>query len=192
MSLRTSLDTAAERIRGLLGGLTPRDRRVLLFGISVVLLFGAWFAVGSMNKSARQLTNNLAAARNAQSQVEGMLDDFRSRVGAADALEARLQAGKDFTPLTWLEKVGNEMGISANIRSMTERGVVETDFYRAQKVNILVDNINLRQTIDLLHRLESTPQAVRFDEVRLKPDRKEKELLDVRIDLLVLGPLEGA
>jgi hypothetical protein len=165
---------------------------VLLFGISVVLLFGAWFAVGSMNKSARQLTNNLAAARNAQSQVEGMLDDFRSRVGAADALEARLQAGKDFTPLTWLEKVGNEMGISANIRSMTERGVVETDFYRAQKVNILVDNINLRQTIDLLHRLESTPQAVRFDEVRLKPDRKEKELLDVRIDLLVLGPLEGA
>jgi hypothetical protein len=192
MSLRTSLDTAAEQVRGLLGGLTPRDRRVLLFGISAALLVAAWFAVGSMNKSTRQLTSNLTAARNAESQVEQMLADFRSRVGAADALEARLQAGKDFTPLTWLEKVGNEMGISANIRSMTERGAVETDFYRAQKVNILIDNINLRQTIDLLHRLESAPQAVRFDEVRLKPDRKEKELMDVRIDLSVLGPLEGS
>jgi hypothetical protein len=121
-----------------------------------------------------------------------MLADYQSRVGNADALEARLQAGKDFTPLTWLEKVGNEMGISANIRSMTERGVVETDYYRAQKINILVDNINLQQTVDLLHRLESAPQAVRFDEVRLKTDRKEKSLLDVRIDISVLGPLEGA
>ena len=192
MSLPATLDTVAERVRGILGGLTPRDRRVLLFGISVVILVVAWFALGSMNKSTRQLTQNLAAAKTAQTQVEQMLSDFRSRVGDAEALQSRLEAGRDFTPLTWLEKVGNEMGISANIRSMTERGVVETDFYRAQKINILVDNINLRQTVDLLHRLESAPQAVRFDEVRLKTDRKEKQLLDVRIDLLVLGPLEGA
>ena len=191
MSLRTTVDTIAQRVLGLLGGLTPRDRRVLLFGVSVVLLVTAWFLVGSLNKSTRQLTQNLAAAKNAQTQVEQMLSEFRSRVGDADALEARLVAGKDFTPLTWMEKVGNEMGVSANIRSMTERGVIETDFYRAQKINILVDNINLRQTVDLLHRLESAPQAVRFDEVRLKTDRKEKQLIDVRIELSVLGPLEG-
>jgi len=192
MSASDSINNISERVRSLLGGLTPRDRRTLLFGITVVLLVGAWFAVGSMQKSTRQLNRNLTAAQNAQKEVDGMLADYRSRVGNADALEARLQAGKDFTPLTWLEKVGNEMGVSANIRSMTERGVVETDYYRAQKINILVDNINLQQTVDLLHRLESAPQAVRFEEVRLKTDRKEKALLDVRIDLLVLGPLEGA
>jgi len=192
MSASDSINNISERVRSLLGGLTPRDRRTLLFGITVVLLVGAWFAVGSMQKSTRQLNRNLTAAQNAQKEVDGMLADYRSRVGNADALEARLQAGKDFTPLTWLEKIGNEMGVSANIRSMTERGVVETDYYRAQKINILVDNINLQQTVDLLHRLESAPQAVRFEEVRLKTDRKEKALLDVRIDLLVLGPLEGA
>ena len=191
MNLPNSVNTIAERIRGLLSGLTPRDRGTLLFGITVVLLVGTWFAVNSMQKSTRQLTRNLEAAQNAQKEVEGLLADFNSRVGDADQLEAKLQAGKDFTPLTWLEKVGNEMGISANIRSMTERGVIETDYYRAQKINILVDNINLQQTVDLLHRLESAPQAVRFDEVRLKTDRKEKALLDVRIDISVLGPLEG-
>ncbi len=190
MNLNNSVNDIADRVRNLLGGLTPRDRRTLLFGISVVLLVAAWFAVGSMQKSTRQLNRNLEAAKSAQKQVEELLVDFRSRVGDADALEARLEAGKNFTPLTWLEKVGNDMGISANIRSMTERGMVETDYYRAQKINILVDNINLQQTVDLLHRLESAPQAVRFDEVRLKKDRKEKSLLDVRIDLSVLGPLE--
>ncbi len=192
MNASDSINNVSERVRDLLGGLTPRDRRTLLFGITVVLLVGAWFAVGGMQKSTRQLSHNLTAAQDAQKQVEGMLADYQSRVGSADALEARLQAGKDFTPLTWLEKVGNDMGISANIRSMTERGIVETDYYRAQKINILVDNINLQQTVDLLHRLESAPQAVRFDEVRLKTDRKEKALLDVRIDISVLGPLEGA
>ncbi len=192
MNASDSINNVSERVRDLLGGLTPRDRRTLLFGITVVLLVGAWFTVGGMQKSTRQLSHNLTAAQDAQKQVEGMLADYQSRVGSADALEARLQAGKDFTPLTWLEKVGNDMGISANIRSMTERGIVETDYYRAQKINILVDNINLQQTVDLLHRLESAPQAVRFDEVRLKTDRKEKALLDVRIDISVLGPLEGA
>jgi type II secretory pathway component PulM len=191
MNLPNSVNNIAERIRGLLSGLTPRDRRTLLFGMTVVLLVGTWFAVNSMQKSTRQLNRNLEAAQNAQKEVEGMLADFRSRVGDADELEAKLQSGKDFTPLTWLEKVGNEMGISANIRSMTERGVIETDYYRAQKINILIDNINLQKTVDLLHRLESAPQAVRFDEVRLKTDRKEKSLLDVRIDISVLGPLEG-
>jgi len=148
MNPSDSINNVSERVRDLLGGLTPRDRRTLLFGITVVLLVGTWFAVGGMQKSTRQLNHNLAAAQDAQKQVEGMLADYQSRVGSADALEARLQAGKDFTPLTWLEKVGNDMGISANIRSMTERGVVETDYYRAQKINILVDNINLRQPVD--------------------------------------------
>ena len=192
MSLSNSVNAIADRLRGLLGGLTPRDRRTLLFGVSVVFLVGAWFTIGSMQKSTRQLNLNLAAAQGAQEQIDSMLQQFRSRVGEADALEARLEAGKDFTPLTWLEKMGNEMSISANIRSMTERGVIETDYYRAQKINVLVDNINLQQTVELLHRLESAPQDVRFEEVRLKTDRKEKALLDVRIDLLVLGPLEGA
>ncbi len=191
MSLRETVDTFSERVRALLGGLTPRDRRVLLFGISVVLLAAGWFAVTSMNKATKQISRNLATVQTAQIEVEDMLADFRARVGNADALEAKLQAGKDFTPLTWMEKVGNEMGISANIRSMTERGVVETDYYRAQKINMLVDNLNLRQTIDLLYRLESAPQAVRFDEVRLKTDRKEQGLLDVRIEMAVLRPLEG-
>ena len=129
MNLPNSVNNIAERIRALLSGLTPRDRGTLLFGITVVLLVGAWFAVNSMQKSTRQLNRNLEAAQTAQKEVEGLLGEFQSRGGDADKLEAKLQAGKDFTPLTWLEKVGNEMGISANIRSMTERGVIETDYY---------------------------------------------------------------
>ena len=41
MNLRATVDSVAERVRGILGGLTPRDRHVLLFGISVVLLVSA-------------------------------------------------------------------------------------------------------------------------------------------------------
>ena len=95
MSLQDSIDSITDRIRTLLGGLTPRDRRTLLFGISVVLLVAGWFAFQSMQKSTQQLNRNLAAAEEAQRQVEAMLSHYQSRVGAADALEARLQAHCD-------------------------------------------------------------------------------------------------
>ncbi len=192
MSFVDTIDTWGERLQELLDGISPRDRILLLF-MAVVLLSAATFGTATvLNKSAKKARARLAAATLAQSTVDQLVKKHADLVVKVEGLDKRLAAGADFTPLTWLETVGNEMQIASNIRSMTERGIDETDYYRAQKIDLVVNDISLRQLVELLHRLQAAPQAIRFNEVRVKTDRKKREELDLRMEIAVLRPVGGA
>jgi len=189
MSLQDTLDTLADKVRNTWTAITPRERGALALMILAVLVVAGYFAVGAMNKTVTQVRRNLTSTEQAQENVEKLMQQYRVLAASAESLDVSLEAGRDFTPLTWLESVGNEMGISGNIRSMTERSVEETDYYRSQTIDIVVDDINLRQVVDFLYRLQSTAQVIRMNEVRVKTDRKNRELLDLRMELGVLKPL---
>ncbi|HCP44680.1 MAG TPA: hypothetical protein DIU15_01400 [Deltaproteobacteria bacterium] len=192
MSLQDSIDTLSDKIRTTWTAITPRERASLAIMIVAILAVIGYFAVEAMNKNETQVKRNLASTEQAHESVEKLMQQYRVLAASAEALDTSLEAGRDFTPLTWLESVGNEMGISGNIRSMTERSVEETDYYRAQTIDIVVDDINLRQAVDFLYRLQSTAQVIRMNEVRVKTDRKNRELLDLRMELGVLRPLGGS
>ena len=189
MSLQDTLDTLADKVRNTWTAITPRERGALALMILAVLVVAGYFAVGAMNKTVTQVRRNLTSTEQAQENVEKLMQQYRVLAASAESLDVSLEAGRDFTPLTWLESVDNEMGISGNIRSMTERSVEETDYYRSQTIDIVVDDINLRQVVDFLYRLQSTAQVIRMNEVRVKTDRKNRELLDLRMELGVLKPL---
>jgi len=192
MSLQDSMDALADKVRTTWTAITPRERGALALMVLAVLVVVAYLATGAMKKTVTQVSRNLASAEQAQQNVEQLMQQYRVLAASAESLDASLQAGRDFTPLTWLESMGNEMGISGNIRSMTERSVEETDYYKAQTIDIVVDDINLRQAVDFLYRLQATEQVIRMNEVRVKTDRKNREMLDLRLELGVLKPLGGS
>ena len=123
-----------------------------------------------------------------RSRYFALLAEYNGLAGSAEALDARLEAGRGFAPLSWLEQVGNDMTIKDNIRAITERGREETDYYTAKKFDITIDDITLDQTVEFLHKMESAPQAIRITECRLKPDRKDRNKIDVRMEIAVLAP----
>ncbi len=192
MSIRDSIDSFGDRLQSLVAGLTPRDRALLVF--MAVMIFGAigWGVNGSMAKQEKRLKAQLNAATMSQFQVDQLLQQYNAAVGKAEALDARLAAGKDFTPLTWLEALGNEMGIAENIKSITERGVEVTDYYRAQKIDINVHNLTLDQAVQLMHKLEEAAQAIWVNEATLNTDRKDRNLIRLRLQISVLQPVEEA
>ena len=55
-----------------------------------------------------------------------------------------------------------------------------------------MDNVDLKQLVKVLHKLQSAPQALRLTNLRVKTDSKSREQLDVRFELSVLKPLGGA
>ena len=192
MSIRDSIDSFGDRLQGVLVGLTARDRALLLF-MAVVILGGiGWAAQGSMAKQEKRLQAQLNAATVSQFQVDQLLQQYNAAAGKAEALDARLEAGREFTPLTWLEALGNEMGIAENIKSITERGVDVTDYYRAQKIDINVHGLSLDQTVQFMHKLEEAAQAIWVNEATLNADRKDRNLIRLRLQISVLQPLEEA
>jgi hypothetical protein len=191
MSAFDSVELAYQQGREAWEGLTPRDRLYVTFIVTVVLCVAAYFAHTSMTKARAKVKGQIAAVEFAQSRVDSLLLDYQAMVGDVEKLDARLEAGRTFAPLTWLESVGKEMDISGNLRSIQERGIDETDFYKAQKLDVVIEDVDLRQTVDFLYRLESAPQAIRVVECRIKTDRKDRTKLDLRMEVAVLKPLDA-
>lgn len=191
MSLRDGIDVAGDRLRSFAGNMAPRERLLVGFTLLVVFCFVAWFAVGAMNKSTGKVKRQLIATGTAQTQVDLMLGQYTELADRVESMDTQLVEGKDFAPLTWIETVGNEMGIAEKIRSVNERGTEETDYYVAQKFDLRIDDIDLRQATDLVFRLESAPQMIRIHECRVKTDRKNRAQLDVNMEIAILKPIEG-
>ena len=188
MSALDSVEAGYERAREALAGLPPRDRALLMLMAGIFLLGLAWFANGAMVKARKKVKAQIAAVSMAQMQVDALLAEYNGLSGSAEALDAKLEAGRGFAPLSWLEKIGNDMQISSNIRSIQERGNDTTDYYVAQKYDITIDDVTLDQTVEFLHKMESAAQAIRITECRLKPDRKDRNKIDVRMEIAVLKP----
>lgn len=191
MSLRDGVASFFDSARAWFLGLPERDRALLLLLVAVFSGGGLWAAHGAMAKARKQATARLSAASYAQAQVDALLVEYNELAGKAEALDARLAAGAGFTPLSWLEDVGRQMNISDNLKSLQERGSESTDWYKANKIQVSLDDIDLRQTVDFLYRLEQAPQAIRVQELSVRAERNDRTKLDVKADLAVLVPPEG-
>jgi type II secretory pathway component PulM len=191
MSLRDSLDGLLDRVRDALSGLTARDRALLSVLVAAVVLTFGLFVTTAIGKREKAAAARLAAIEQAQAQVNLLLSRYTELSGEVAALDAELAESKELSPASWLEQLGNEMGLSASIKSINERGVEEQDFYKAEKVEVAIDDIDLRQTVDILYRIETAPQAMRVQDLRVKADRQDRSKLDVRVELAVLKPVEG-
>ncbi len=192
MSLRDSIDSIGDSARSFLSGLTARDRTLLGVMILSITLAVGWFVVGSMEKSRKNLKAQVASGAQAQAQVNLLMARYAELAGDVAGLDARLAQGKGFSPASWLEQSGNTMGIAEQIKSIQERGVERSDYYQAQKVEMVLDNIDLVKLVELLHTLQEAPQAMRINDVRVKTDRKERSHLDIRMEIAVLKPLDDA
>jgi len=189
MSLRDGLDIAGDRLRNAFGSMAPRERVLVAFTAAVLLAFVGYFATQAMEKSTRRVKTSISTTSTAQAQVDSMMAQYTELAGTVETLDARLQAGRDLAPLTWIETIGNEMNLS--IGSMNERGTETTDYYVAQTIDVRIDDLSLEQIVQLMYRFESSPQAIRVTECRVKTDRKERAKLDLNLTIDILKPPEG-
>ena len=70
-----------------------------------------------------------------------------------------------------------------------QRSGRDTDASAAKaRIDVLVDDVDLKKAVDLLYRVETAPQAIRIRDMRLKTNRKDRTQLDLRMELAFLKP----
>ena len=188
MTLRDSVDSLSDQIQSIITGMAPRERVLVAITVVVVFCTLGYFSQRAMTASVDQIKGNISRTMQAQAQVDDLLNTYGTLSAQAETLDARLEAGKSFAPLTWIESIGNEMGIASNIRSVTERGTETTDYYVAQTIDVTVNDIDLKKAVELMFKIEKAPQAVRVNDMRIKTDRKDRSQLDLRLELAFLKP----
>ena len=122
MSFRDSMDSLSDRAGTVFTSMAPRERVLVTITAVVVCCTLGYFTQRAMSSSVDQVKANIDRTAQAQAQVDDLMRTYEELSGQAEVLDTRLEAGRNFAPLTWLEEVGNEMGIQDNIKSVNERG----------------------------------------------------------------------
>lgn len=176
------------RIRAMLAGLSPNERRLLsLVGALAGLLF-IWLAVVQPLASAR----DRAAARRAAAESQLVLaqrlraefDEVNTRLSA---VERRITEGPQGNIFTLLETLATRAAVK--VESMEPQTPLASDRYRETKVEVVLKSVTLGQAVNYLHQIESAPQLMSVKSLRMRTRRDNSALMDVSFTVSTFEPV---
>jgi general secretion pathway protein M len=168
-----------DRLRTTLASLAPRERLLLAGAAGVLLLTILWLgvampAIASVRDAEARVAaaeRDLASARRLQGEVAAI----QSRVGA---VEQRIREGPSGNIFTTLEDLARQSAVK--VESMEPQAAPAQDHYKETKVQVVLKQVTLAQTVAFLHGVETAPQLLSVKSLRVRTRAEQKEdLLDV-------------
>jgi general secretion pathway protein M len=168
-----------DRLRVALASLAPRERLLLAGAASVLLLTILWLgvalpAIASVRNAEERVDaaeRDLASAR----RLQGELAEIQGRLGV---VEKRIREGPAGNIFTTLEDLAQKSAVK--VESMEPQAAPAQDHYKETKVQVVLKQVTLAQTVAFLHGVESAPQLLSVKSLRIRTRAEQKEdLLDV-------------
>lgn len=176
------------RIRAVLEGLSPNERRLLSLGGALAALLFFWLAVVQPLAAAR----DRAAARRAAAENELVLaqhlraefDEVNTRLSS---VERRITDGPRGNLFTLLETLATRAAVK--VESMEPQTPLASDRYRETKVEVVLKSVTLGQAVNYLHLIESAPQLMSVKSLRMRTRRDNSALMDVSFTVSTFEPV---
>ncbi len=192
MSLNSRLGHTTARIDALLGGLSPRDRKLLiglvLFGLIVVVGGGFFLMKGALDG----MDTSLAERRSDLNYVQSLREEYEAgQVQLADVEEElRTSGGQDLS--AFLEKAATEAKIASNLSSVREKSVVELGSLEQKNYNVSVSRITQDQAVDFLYAVENGDYPLRITSANFKVVKvKGEKFLNLKLDIAAYRLIES-
>ena len=189
--LQDALAPLFERVEAILEGMSPRDRKLLLGLVLVIVsvLYGGAF--WGMSGYLDDLDEDVLARESTLAflATEGAgYDDTRAQ---AEKIEEQLreQAGKSLS--SYLEKAAEKSDIKDQLDKVDEKSVVAIGDLETQRVEVSVSKVTLEQLANFLYEVEAGdfPLRIQSTNVRVKKSR-DGRLLNVKFDIDAFRLLE--
>ncbi|OGP82089.1 MAG: hypothetical protein A2Y95_04905 [Deltaproteobacteria bacterium RBG_13_65_10] len=185
-SLRRQQETAVD----FLEKRTPRERQMLTFMTMAIGLFLAyWIAVGLILNPIRDTRLAIETRQLGLRRMLTLQADYRRIQSQVAALEQRIRAGQQGNVLSSLETMASESQIKDKITSMDPRSTPPNELYRETVIEVRLANVNLKQLVDYLYRIQSSPVLLKVKRMRLKTRSDDPGYLDVTFRVSSFEPL---
>lgn len=176
--LRNAFTALAPREKLLVGSAGGLILLALLYVAVVNPLLGAIARTGSRREAAEQELRVMTRLRQEYDGLQGRLSD----------VERRIQESPRGNVRTTLENLAREASVP--IESMEPQASPPGDKYRESKVEVTLEQVNLAQTVNYLHQIESSKQVLSVKSLRLRKRPDNPELLDVTFTVSSFEPLQ--
>ncbi len=169
---------------------TLRERQMLA---AMAVAFGLWllyWVVAGMLLNPLHDSRKLIAVR--ESALREMLilrSDYQRIQFQVAALEKMIRRGPHGNVLSRLETMANQAQIKDKITSMDPKNAPPNDLYREYVIEVRLANVNLKQLVDYLYRIESSGQLLKIKRLRIKVRSDNAKYLDVNFRVSSFEPL---
>jgi len=176
------------RLRRAFEGLEPRERLLVTAAGALLLAAGVWVAgVSPALEAGRRIE---ARAEAAERQLEALLR-LRREYAEVDrrlaAVERKIRSGTPGNLRTTLENLARLSAV--NVDSMDQQATAPNDRYRETRLAVRLEGVTLAQTINYLHKIETTPQLLTVKTLRMRLRADDPRLLDVNFTVSSFEPI---
>lgn len=172
---------------------TPRERQMLaLMAIAVGLWLLYWLVQGLILAPMEGAKRTIAAREVALRQMRILQSDYRRVQGQVSLLESQIRSGQQGNVLSMLEEMANEVQIKDKITSMDPRSTPPNDVYRESVIEVRLQQVNLKQLVDYLFKIENSGSFLKIKRLRLKTRSDDPGYLDVTFRVSSFEPINPA
>ncbi|MFZ5797928.1 MAG: type II secretion system protein GspM [Desulfobulbaceae bacterium] len=174
--------------------ISGRDRKVLIIGGAVVLLFLILqFGLFPLMDNRDRTRKGLAAREKAMVEMRELQVRYRELHGKANALMEQLggrEAG--FSLFAFLEQMAAQSEVKKNIAYMKpSESAGDEGPFKEVLVEIKLQDVSLKQLVDFLQLIEAPDKIVALKRISIQEGKKETGTLDVIMQVVSLDRKAG-
>jgi general secretion pathway protein M len=168
--------------------LSQKDRRALIVGISILMLFLlVQFALFPLLDKRKRLARGIVAKEKSLVEMHDMQDRYRQLSKQSNTLEQRVsRRSEEFGLFAFLEKMAAEAKVKENIAYMKPSDPAGEGGLQQVMVEMKLNAMNLKQLVAFLERIESPGNIVELKRISIQENKKQAGTLDVIMQVISL------
>jgi len=170
---------------------SPRERQMLaLMAVAIGVWILYWLVQGLVVAPLENGKRAIEAREASLRQMRILQADYRSVQGQVSMLEMRIRSGQQGNVLSMLEEMAGEVQIKDKIASMDPRSTPPNDLYRESVIEVRLQQVNLKQLVDYLFKVENSGAFLKIKRLRLKTRSDDPGYLDVTFRVSSFEPIK--
>ena len=165
------------------------QRQLLWIGVALVLvLMISQLVVRPLLRSRRNLDARIERNEKRLQELIGLEKKYRQARAENDRLEQRLANRRnDFNLFAFLEGLAGRDGVKQQIEFMRPSQKPISDSYQEEQVELRLKGVSLERLVPYIYHIETAPEQVRIKRVSIRPNRRDRSLLEVDMVLVTRG-----
>ncbi len=181
--------TPFAKVNSLLDSMSPRDRRLLLFMVTTIVVVVTLVAVLQAKKHLRYLEQEIARKQQQLELVRAETERYQALKQQIAAIEKQLSENPDFNLTAFLEREADKLGMSDAI-SINTRGETAKEGFLETLVNVKLRKRSLVDIVRYLYAIETAPQHLVIKSLRIRTSYGSRSDLHVDLDVSIMTPQE--
>ena len=171
----------------------PTQRQLLVIVAAVVFVSAVsqWLVRPLMNRRDRLVTNIEKTELRLKELTQ--LERSYQQVKADNAKfeQSMSQRKSDFTLFAFLENLAGKDGLKQQIEFMRPSVKALNDTHQEEQVEMRLDGVSLGRLVPYLYHIETATEKVHIKRLTIKPQQRNRALLEVNLVVITLGPREA-